>query len=218
MAVGLLAAQISASESGLTPALQAGDAPAVTTVTDSTGKPIAYLYDQFRVPVPSAQIAPAMKAAIVAIEDRRFFEHGGVDPVGTARALVNDANGGATQGGSTLTQQYVKNYELYVAATTDAERRAAVAPSLARKLREAELAVQLDHQLSKDEILARYLNLVYFGHGAYGVDAAAQAYFGTTRGRRSPCRRRRCSPGWCRAPPRTTRCSTRTRRRPAATS
>jgi membrane peptidoglycan carboxypeptidase len=178
--VGLLAAQISASENGLTPALQAGDAPAVTTVTDSTGKPIAYLYDQFRVPVPAAEIAPAMKASIIAIEDRRFFEHGGVDPVGTVRALVNDANGGATQGGSTLTQQYVKNYELYVAATTDAERRDAVAPSLARKLREAELAVQLDHQLSKDEILARYLNLVYFGHGAYGVDAAAQAFFGTT--------------------------------------
>ena len=67
-----------------------------------------------------------------------------------------------------------------MAATTDAERQDAVAPSLARKLREAELAVQLDHQLSKDEILARYLDLVYFGHGAYGVDAAAQAYFGTT--------------------------------------
>jgi membrane peptidoglycan carboxypeptidase len=177
---GLLAGQISASESVLPAQLQAGNAPSVTTVTDSSGKPIAYLYDQFRVPVATDRIAPAMKAAIVAIEDRRFFEHGGVDPVGTARALVNDARGGATQGGSTLTQQYVKNYELYVAATTDAQRRAAVAPSLARKLREAELAVQLDHQLSKDEILARYLDIVYFGHGAYGVGAAAQAYFGTT--------------------------------------
>ncbi len=177
---GLLAAQISASESVLPAELQAGNAPAVTTVTDSTGKPIAYLYDQFRVPVPAAQISPAMKAAIVAIEDRRFFQHGGVDPVGTLRALVNDAGGGARQGGSTLTQQYVKNYELYVAAKTDAERQAAVASSIARKVREAELAVQLDHELSKDEILARYLNLVYFGHAAYGVGAAAHTYFNTT--------------------------------------
>jgi membrane peptidoglycan carboxypeptidase len=177
---GLLAAQISASESVLPAELQAGNAPAVTTVTDSTGKPIAYLYDQFRIPVPAAQISPAMKAAIVAIEDRRFFQHGGVDPVGTLRAIVNDAGGGARQGGSTLTQQYVKNYELYVAAKTDAERQAAVAPSFARKVREAELAVQLDHELSKDEILTRYLNLVYFGHAAYGVGAAAHTYFNTT--------------------------------------
>jgi membrane peptidoglycan carboxypeptidase len=178
--VGLLAAQVSAAESALPAELQAGDAPSATTVTDSTGKPIAYLYDQFRIPVQSAQISSAMKAAMVAIEDRRFFDHGGVDLVGTVRALVNDAAGGARQGGSTLTQQYVKNYELYVAATTDAERQAAVAPSVARKLREAELAVQVDAELSKDEILTRYLNLVYFGHGAYGVEAAAQAYFGTT--------------------------------------
>ncbi len=177
---GLLAAQISASESVLPAELQAGNAPAVTTVTDSTGKPIAYLYGQFRIPVPAAQISPAMKAAIVAIEDRRFFRHGGVDPVGTLRALVNDAGGGARQGGSTLTQQYVKNYELYVAAKTDAERQAAVASSIARKVREAELSVQLDHELSKDEILARYLNLVYFGNGAYGVGAAARTYFNTT--------------------------------------
>ncbi len=178
--VGLLAAQVSAAESALPAELQAGEAPSATTVTDSTGKPIAYLYDQFRIPVQSAQISSAMKAAMVAIEDRRFFDHGGVDLVGTVRALVNDAAGGARQGGSTLTQQYVKNYELYVAATTDAERQAAVAPSLARKLREAELAVQVNAELSKDEILTRYLNLVYFGHGAYGVEAAAQAYFGTT--------------------------------------
>ncbi|WP_433282898.1 transglycosylase domain-containing protein [Pseudonocardia xinjiangensis] len=179
--IGLLAAQVSSGSVNVAPAaLLAGNTPDVTTVTDSTGKPIAYLYDQFRLPATSAQISPAMKAAIVAIEDRRFFEHGGVDPVGTVRALVNDAGGGAQQGGSTLTQQYVKNYELYVAATTDAQRQAAIAPSLARKIHEAELAVQLDNELSKDEILTRYLDIVYFGHGAYGVAAAAQVYFGTT--------------------------------------
>ena len=179
--IGALAAQVSNGSVNVAPAsLLAGNTPDVTTVTDSTGKPIAFLYDQYRTPVPSSQISAAMKAAIVAIEDRRFFEHGGVDPVGTIRALVNDAGGGAQQGGSTLTQQYVKNYELYVAATNDAQRQAAVAPSLARKIHEAELAVTVDHNLSKEDILTRYLNIVYFGHGAYGVAAAARVYFNTT--------------------------------------
>jgi membrane peptidoglycan carboxypeptidase len=177
---GALAAQVSSGSVNVAPsALLAGNTPNVTIVTDSTGKPIAYLYDQFRVPATSAQISPAMKAAIVAIEDRRFFEHGAIDPVGTLRALVNDAGGGAQQGGSTLTQQYVKNFELYT-ATSDAQRKAAVANNVSRKIHEAELAIQLDQELSKDEILTRYLNIVYFGHGAYGVAAAAQVYFGTT--------------------------------------
>ncbi|WP_245707738.1 transglycosylase domain-containing protein [Pseudonocardia oroxyli] len=176
--IGLLAASVSDSAVGSHTDLETGVLPAVTTVKDRNGATIASLYQQYRVPVDSDRIAPAMKAAIVAIEDRRFYEHGGFDPIGALRALVNNSNGGATQGASTLTEQYVKNYDLYVAAQTDAERRAAVAPSYARKLKEAELAVSLDHDLSKDEILTRYLNLVYFGHGAYGVQAAAQAYFG----------------------------------------
>src|ERR1700754_2868548 len=159
--VGLLAAQV--SDTPLSPSSpQNGRAPLATTIPDAAGRPIAYLYDQYRIPVPSAQIAQAMKASIIAVEDRRFFEHGGGDPVGTLRALVHDAGGGARQGGSTLTQQYVKNYELYAAATTDAERQAAVEPSVARKISEAELAVQLDSELSKDEILTRYLDIVYF--------------------------------------------------------
>ncbi|GAA1881650.1 transglycosylase/D,D-transpeptidase PonA2 [Pseudonocardia ailaonensis] len=176
--IGLAAGAVSDSAVGTNADLKAGVLPAATTVQDATGHTLATLYDQYRVPVESDRIAPTMKAAIVAIEDRRFYEHGGFDPIGAARALVNNSNGGATQGASTLTEQYVKNYDLYVAATTDAQRRAAVAPSYARKLKEAELAVSLDHELSKDEILTRYLNLVYFGHGAYGVQAAAQTYFG----------------------------------------
>ncbi len=178
--IGLAAGAVGSSGATVSEDLRSGLTPAVTTITDSTGAPLAYLYDQFRIPVSNDRIAPAMKAAAVAIEDRRFYDHGGVDPIGTARALVNDANGGAQQGGSTITQQYVKNYELYVAATTDAQRRAAVAPSIARKVTEAELAVQLDNELPKDEILGRYLDVVYFGHGAYGVGAAAKVYFGTT--------------------------------------
>ncbi|MFC7657807.1 transglycosylase domain-containing protein [Pseudonocardia benzenivorans] len=180
---GVVAGQVADSAVGSTSDLESGVMPAATTVTDSAGTPIAHLFDQYRIPVPADRISPAMKAAIVAIEDRRFFEHGGFDPLGAARALVNNSNGGATQGASTLTEQYVKNYDLYVAARTEAERRAAVAPSYARKLKEAELAISLDHRVSKDDILADYLNIVYFGNGAYGVGAAAQAYFGTTADR-----------------------------------
>ncbi|MFC4944550.1 transglycosylase domain-containing protein [Pseudonocardia sp. GCM10023141] len=178
--LGLLAAQVSTSSVAISDDMRSGILPSVTTVTDSAGTPIAYLDDQFRIPVAADAISPSMKAAIIAIEDRRFYDHGGVDPVGTVRALINDASGGERQGGSTLTQQYVKNYDLYVTAKTDAEREAAVAPSVARKITEAELAVELDNQLSKEDILARYLNLVYFGRGAYGVEAAAKVYFGTT--------------------------------------
>ncbi len=178
--IGVLASQVGSSTATVSDDLRSGVTPATSVVTDSTGVPLAYLYDQFRIPVPDDQIAPSMKAAIIAIEDRRFYDHGGVDPIGTARALVNDANGGAQQGGSTLTQQYVKNYELYVAAKTDTARRAAVAPSIARKVTEAELAVRLDSELSKEEILDRYLDVVYFGRGAYGIGAAAKVYFDTT--------------------------------------
>ena len=175
---GILARQIAESATDTSGSIRSGILPGATVMTDSSGTPVAYFYNQYRQTVPSARISVAMKAAIVGIEDRRFFEHGGIDPVGTARALVNNSEGGAQQGASTLTQQYVKNYDLYVAARTEAEKRAAVAPNYARKIKEAELAVSLDHQLTKDQILTGYLNLVYFGHGAYGVQAAAQAYFG----------------------------------------
>ncbi len=175
-----MAAEVAQSAEGSTSDLESGVLPSASTVTDSSGNPIAYLFDQYRVPVNAAQISPAMKAAIVAIEDKRFYQHGGFDPLGAARALVNNSNGGATQGASTLTEQYVKNYDLYVAATTDAQRKAAVAPSYARKLKEAELAISLDHRVGKDDILADYLNVVYFGNGAYGIGAAARTYFGTT--------------------------------------
>ncbi|TCK22638.1 membrane peptidoglycan carboxypeptidase [Pseudonocardia endophytica] len=175
---GILASQVAESAAETSGSIRSGQLPTTSVMTDSSGAPVAYFYDRYRQSVPSEKISTAMKAAIVAIEDRRFFEHGGVDPVGAARALVNNSNGGAQQGGSTLTEQYVKNYDLYVVARTDAEREAAVAPNYARKIKEAELAVSLDHQQTKDQILTGYLNLVYFGHGAYGVQAAAQAYFG----------------------------------------
>lgn len=156
-----------------------GHAPGVTTVTDANGDPIAWLYDQRRYPVTSDAISKPMKDAIVAIEDRRFYEHEGVDLQGTVRAMVaNVLSGGVAQGASTLNQQYVKNYLLLVNATTDEERAAAIETSIPRKLREMRMASDLDKVLSKDEILTRYLNLVSFGNSAYGVEAAARTYFG----------------------------------------
>ncbi len=157
-----------------------GDVPQVSTMVDAAGNPIAWLYTQRRFEVTSEQIADTMKLAIVSIEDKRFAEHNGVDWQGTLTGLAGYASGDAeTRGGSTIEQQYVKNYQLLVTAQTDAERRAAVETTPARKLREIRMALTLDKTFSKPEILTRYLNLVSFGNGAFGVQDAAQTYFGT---------------------------------------
>lgn len=158
--------------------------PLASVITDADGTPIARLFEQYRVPTEPADIAATMKAAVVAIEDRRFFAHAGVDWRGVGRSLVtNLAASGAPfdgQGASTITMQYVKNHRLYAVADTDAERDAAVAATVERKLRDVRVALRLERELSKQEILARYLDTVYFGNGAYGVAAAARTYFGTT--------------------------------------
>ncbi len=156
-----------------------GDVPQVSTMLDAAGNPIAWLYSQRRFEVPSDQIADTMKLAIVSIEDKRFAEHNGVDWPGTLTGLAGYLSGNlGTRGGSTIEQQYVKNYQLLVTAQTDAERRAAVETTPARKLREIRMALILDKTFSKAEILTRYLNLVSFGNGAFGVQDAAQTYFG----------------------------------------
>ncbi|MDL5159169.1 transglycosylase domain-containing protein [Actinomycetospora termitidis] len=178
--LGLLSNQAIEGAQDTAPGVLAGDMPSITTVTDMNGAPIAYLYDQNRQIVRSEQISVTMKAAIVAIEDRRFFSESGLDPRSIARALVNNGTGGSTQGASTLTEQYVKNYDEYVAAKTPAEQLKATEATFGRKLREARVAEQLDHSLSKDEILTRYLNVVYLGNQSYGVAAAARTYFNTT--------------------------------------
>jgi penicillin-binding protein 1A len=122
---------------------------------------------QSRVLVPSSAISPWMKQAIVAVEDKRFYEHHGVDIRGMARAFWADIrHQGAVQGGSTITQQFVKN------TLTGGNR------SVFRKLKEAALAWQLEQRWSKDRILTAYLNTIYFGNGAYGVERAARTYFG----------------------------------------
>jgi len=156
-----------------------GEVPAVSTMVDATGNPIAWLYLQRRWEVATDRIADAMKLAIVSIEDKRFADHNGVDIQGTLTGLAGFIKGAAdTRGGSTIEQQYVKNFNLLVNAETDAERRAAVETTPTRKFREIRTALALDTALTKPEILTRYLNLVPFGNGAYGVQDAARTYFG----------------------------------------
>lgn len=178
-AAGLASNKMADSLAGTSADLIKGDLPSISTVTDAGGTPIAWLYDQQRVVVPSAEISQNMKLAIIAIEDRRFADHAGVDWRGTARAALTNATAGdVQQGASTIDQQLVKNYQFLVSAENDAERRAAVETTPARKIKEIRMALTLDKELSKDDILSKYLNLVSFGNGAFGVQTAAQTYFG----------------------------------------
>jgi len=155
------------------------EVPAVSTMQDAKGNVIAWLYSQRRFEVPSDKIANTMKLAIVSIEDKRFADHNGVDWKGTLTGLAGYASGDVgTRGGSTIEQQYIKNYQLLVTAQTDAEKRAAVETTPARKLREIRMALTLDKTFTKPEILTRYLNLVSFGNNSFGVQDAAQTYFG----------------------------------------
>jgi membrane peptidoglycan carboxypeptidase len=127
---------------------------------------IGRLGDSTRRSVPLDEVPLDVQRAVLAAEDRDFYEHGGFSPVGIGRAVYNNATGGSLQGGSTITQQYAKN------AYLTSER------SFMRKARELVLAVKLDATVGKDDILEDYLNTIYFGRGAYGVEAASRAYFG----------------------------------------
>jgi membrane peptidoglycan carboxypeptidase len=138
---------------------------------------IARFYTQKRQVVPAKNIPKVMRQAIISIEDRRFLEHHGVDTEALLRAVVKNQQAGETvQGGSTLTMQYIKNVRLYQAKTAE-EQKEAVAQNNGRKLIEARCALELENKLTKDEILTGYLNITYFGAGAYGVETAAQTYF-----------------------------------------
>jgi membrane peptidoglycan carboxypeptidase len=154
----------------------------VTRIYASDGKTlITTFFDEDRHDVTLADIAPAMQNAIVAAEDVRFYEHGGVDLKGAARALVTDAKSGdPAQGASTLTMQLVRNVLKEDPSLTASERAAATADTASRKLKEVEYAVELQQRISKQQILQNYANIVYFGDGAYGVEAAARRIFGTT--------------------------------------
>src|SRR6476469_3801858 len=138
-------------------------------VYDSSGEPIGTLTsDQNKILLTSGQISPNIKNAVVSIEDSRFYEHSGVDFQGIARALVKDVlSQSAQQGASTITEQFVKN-----ALEAQGTR------TLFVKFKEAALAYRLERHWSKDKILTEYLNTIYFGNGAYGIESAARTYFG----------------------------------------
>jgi membrane peptidoglycan carboxypeptidase len=177
--LGIGAKSLSHTVDDLPAKLEADPLAQQTSIVDSAGNTIASLYDQNRINVPLSQISRKMVKAIVAIEDYRFYQHGALDLKGTLRALVtNQASNGTVQGGSSITQQMVK-MTLLNQAKTAKERKAATADTYARKLTELRYAIAFEQHYSKDWILERYLNIAYFGDGAYGVQAAAQHYFGT---------------------------------------
>ena len=157
------------------------ETPALSTrsqVLAADGSVLATFYRVNRISVPLRDIPLSMRQALVAIEDSRFYEHKGVDYKGTLRAAAtNVRSGGVTQGGSTLTQQYVKNALLEAANGDKAGVEAARGRSVDRKLREARYALALERKLPKNEILHRYLDIAYFGNGVYGVGTAANYYF-----------------------------------------
>jgi penicillin-binding protein 1A len=139
-------------------------------VYDASGEPIGTLTsDQNKILLTSGQISPNIKNAVVSIEDSRFYEHSGVDFQGIARALIKDVlSQSAQQGASTITEQFVKN-----ALEAEGSR------TVLEKFREAALAYRLERHWTKDKILTEYLNTIYFGEGAYGIEAAARTYFGS---------------------------------------
>ena len=148
-------------------------------ILDSSGAVIAHFYDKQRIVVPSANISDVMKKAIIAIEDKRFYEHNGVDATGIARAFVTNLGDSGRQGASTITQQYVRNSLAergYLEGDAD-QVSAATEQTTERKLREIKYALALEKTKSKDEILTGYLNIAPFGPITYGVEAASQRYF-----------------------------------------
>ncbi len=142
-----------------------------TFVYDAAGRPIASFSAQNRVNVTLSEVPPTVVGAIVSTEDRHFFSEGAVNPVSIVRALVSDLSGsGNLQGASTITQQYVKQTYL------DSQR------TISRKIKEAGLAIRVSRDMTKQQILQGYLNTIYWGRGAYGIEAAAETYFGVPVG------------------------------------
>jgi penicillin-binding protein 1A len=141
--------------------------PKSVLLLDQSGRQFATIHSpQIEHPVPASDIPLVMRQAMVAAEDKSFYSNSGVDPLAILRAAWRDISGAELQGGSTITQQYVKN------VYTGSEK------TPLRKLREASLAIRLEHHLSKEEILTRYLNTLYLGNGTAGVDSASRFYFG----------------------------------------
>ncbi|MEE3128337.1 MAG: transglycosylase domain-containing protein, partial [Actinomycetota bacterium] len=177
--VGVSARNVADTMDNLPEELETEQLSQRSTILDVDGNVLATLYDQNRVEVPLTQVSRKMVKAIVAVEDARFYQHGALDLQGTIRAFItNTAQSGTVQGGSSITQQLVKQ-TLVNQAATDEERAAATDDTYARKLKELRYAVALEQNHTKDWILERYLNIAYFGDGAYGIQSAAKHFFNT---------------------------------------
>ena len=153
-----------------------------TSILASDGSVIASLYAENRTRVSLDQMSPYVKDAVIAIEDSRFYEHGGVDTTGIMRALVSTARGNR-QGASTITQQYVNNVinsSLEAEGKSDQVLLNGVNKGVGDKLREMKLAIALEKKFSKEQILEGYLNIVFFNRDAYGIEAASKFFFSTT--------------------------------------
>src|SRR4051794_10337438 len=179
--LGLLARTGANQFESLPAELDIGAPPQVSRILAADGSTIATFYFQNRIEVPLDKVPPVMQKAVIAVEDVRFYEHHGVDFKGALRALVHNGSAGTVrQGGSTLTQQYVKNVLIESAQENgDAKALAAAhANTFSRKMKEARYALALEKKYSKQQILEGYLNIAYFGDGAYGIGTAAHHYFG----------------------------------------
>ncbi|MGA5821065.1 transglycosylase domain-containing protein [Kitasatospora sp. NPDC094028] len=150
-----------------------------TQIFDAKGGLIAKVYERDRTVIPAEQMSPLIRKAQVDIEDARFYEHGAVDLKGVLRAITKNAeSGSAVQGASTLTQQYVKNVNVEKAGDDQDAVREAQRKTLGRKIQELRYAIKLEEDLTKEQILTNYLNITFYGHQAYGIQAASQRYFG----------------------------------------
>lgn len=175
-----------------------GQVPQRSRILDSKGHLLAYLYNVNasywygpgkvkalsaggidRYPVGYSDIAPTMRNAVIAIEDSRYYQHGAIDLKGTIRALINNLQHKPVQGGSTIAQQYVKNV-LILSAQNPVAAQNATRDTLSRKIRELRLAIAVEHKMSRNQILAGYLNDAYFGNLSVGVQVAAATYFNTS--------------------------------------
>src|SRR5262249_28947018 len=144
-----------------------GDMAQATTIYDAHNSPVFTIFKEQRLEVPLARISPNLIKAVISVEDQRFYEHSGVDPIRIAAAMVHNLHEGRrAEGGSTITQQLARQSFL----TRDKTYR--------RKIKEVILAAHIEREFSKQEILEMYLNKVYFGDGLYGVEAASRGYFG----------------------------------------
>ena len=174
---GLGARSVAESIDHLPAELEAEPLAERTRLLARDGSLLATFYDENRVNVDLDDVAPIMQKAIIAIEDYRFYNHGALDLKGTLRAFItNQAEGGNVQGGSSITQQMVK-MTLLSQAETEEEAEAATASTYERKLNELRYAIAFEERFDKDWILERYLNIAYFGDGAYGIEAASRHYF-----------------------------------------